>query len=147
MNNQLLELHDLLFETLGLVHDKFLYKFRKESPNCPGLKKNHIRILCFLYKNQALTATEIARILNMEKGSLTTLIDQLEEFGLVVRCNDANDRRKTYVSLTDAGRAEMEDTIEYSVARLSAILADCNSADVQRFIDSLKYAVEFMQRL
>ena len=32
--------------------------------------------------------TEIGKLLDVERGSLTALIDQLEEMGLVKRCND-----------------------------------------------------------
>lgn len=141
------ELHDLLFDTIGLFHDKFIHRFRKESPRYHGIKKNHIRIIGFLYRNQALTATEISRMLNMEKGSLTTLIDQLEEFGLVSRCDDINDRRKALISLTDTGKAEMEDTIRDSTQRLSEILATADTKDLKEFVSSLKYVSEFMQKI
>lgn len=141
------ELHDLLFKTIGLFHEKFLCKFRKESPHHPGIKKNHTMVLGFLYRNQVLTATEIAKILNMEKGSLTTLIDQLEAFGLVIRCKDLNDRRKILISLTDAGKSEMEDTMRNSTQRISEILGDADPDELLKFVDSLRYAVEFMQKI
>lgn len=144
---ELLELHDLLFNTMGLFHEKFLYRFRKESRQYPGIKKNHIKIIGFLYRHQFLTATEIAKMLNMEKGSLTTLIDQLEEFGLVTRCNDLNDRRKALISLTNAGKEEMEDTMRNSTQRMREILSDADPNELQKFLASLRYAVEFMQRM
>lgn len=144
---ELQELHDLLFKTIGLFHEKFLCQFRKESLHYPGIKKNHIMIISFLYRNKILTATEIAKMLNMEKGSLTTLIDQLEEFGLVIRRKDLNDRRKTLISLTDAGKAEMEDTMRSSTQSISEILSDANPDEFLKFVNSLRYAVEFMQKI
>lgn len=144
---ELRELHDLLFKTMGLFHEKFLCQFSKESQQYPGIKKNHIMIIGFLYQNQVLTATEIAKMLNMEKGSLTTLIDQLEEFGLVIRCKDINDRRKALISLTDAGKAEMEDMMTNSAQRMGNILGDADPDELLKFVDSLRYAVEFMQKI
>lgn len=140
-------LHDLLFKTMGLFHEKFLRQFPKESQQYPGIKKNHIMIIGFLYQNEILTATQIAKMLNMEKGSLTTLIDQLEGFGLVIRCEDVNDRRKTLISLTDAGKSEMEDIMRNSIQRMNEILDNTDPDTLMKFVDSLKYASEFMQKI
>lgn len=144
---ELQELHDLLFKIMGLFHEKFFCQFRKESEKYPGLKKNHIMIIGFLYQNQVLTATQIAKMLNMEKGSLTTLIDQLEKFGLVIRCVDVNDRRKVLISLTDGGKIAMEDTMKNSSQRISEILNNEDPNELLKFVDSLKYAAKFMQKI
>ncbi|MEY8001118.1 MarR family winged helix-turn-helix transcriptional regulator [Clostridium sp. Mt-5] len=144
---ELRELHDLLFKTMGLFHEKFLRQFPKESRQYPGIKKNHIMIIGFLYQNKILTATQISKMLNMEKGSLTTLIDQLEEFGLVIRCEDVNDRRKTLISLTDAGKSEMEDIMRNSIQCINKILSNTKSDELMKFMDSLKYAAEFMKKI
>ncbi|MBV7271501.1 MarR family transcriptional regulator [Clostridium sp. PL3] len=144
--DELHELHDLLFKTMGLFHEKFIRRFCRESEKCPGLKKNHTIIIGFLYQNKILTATEIAKMLNMEKGSLTTLIDQLQELGLVIRYEDTNDRRKSLISLTDFGRATMEDMMKVSIQRMNEILGNADTDEVLKFVDSLRYAVEFMQK-
>lgn len=140
-------LHELLFCTLGLFHEKFLHRFRKESEQYPGIKKNHIKIIGFLYRNPVLTATEIAKMLNMEKGSLTTLIDLLAEYGLVNRYEDHQDRRRTLISLTDAGRAEMENVMRNTIQCLNEILADVDPDELQDFIASLRHVVEFMKKI
>lgn len=144
---ELNELHGLLFCTLGLYHEKFLHRFGKESENYPGIKKNHIRIIGFLYRYPALTATEIAKMLNVEKGSVTTLLDQLEEYSLIDRCECHQDRRKSLVSLTDAGRTEMENIMRDTIRRLDNILADADPAELRDFIKNLRQAAEFMQKL
>lgn len=141
------ELHDLLFGTVGLFHEKFIHQLRKESRNYTGIKKNHTMIIGFLYQKQVLTATEIAKMLNMEKGSLTTLIDQLEGFGLVNRCEDHNDRRKSLISLTEAGKAEMEDLMSDSTRRIGEILGSADPDDLKQFVDNLRYNLKFMQKI
>ncbi|MDD4170000.1 MAG: MarR family winged helix-turn-helix transcriptional regulator [Desulfotomaculaceae bacterium] len=141
------ELHDLIFGAMGLFHEKFLRQFRKRNQRYLGLKKNHTRIIAFLYQHQVLTATEMAKMLDMEKGSLTTLIVQLEELGLVMRCDDLNDRRKFLISLTDAGKAEMETTLSSSTRCMSEILSDADPDELQKFVAGLRYAVEFMEKI
>ncbi len=144
---ELRKLHDLIFSTMGLFHEKFLHQFRQKNQRYPGLKKNHIRIMGFLHQHPSLTATAIAKMLDIEKGSLTTLIDQLEELGLVVRCADLNDRRKFLISLTDTGKKEMHNTLHCSTQHMSEILSDTDSDELQKFADSLRYAVEFMEKI
>jgi DNA-binding MarR family transcriptional regulator len=146
-DEELREIHDLMLSTIGLFHEKFLHQFRKDSRHHTGVKKNHVKIIGLLYLHASLTATEMARMLNMEKGSLTTLIDQLEESGLVRRCEDFKDRRKCLISLTDEGQKEMEDILGESIRRMGGILAGVEPRELQAFIASLRYVTEFMQKI
>lgn len=146
-HEELRELHDLLFNTIGLFHEKFLHRFPKGSQQYPGIKKNHFKIMFFVHQNSFLTATEIARSLNMEKGSLTTLIDQLEEVGLVIRSEDNYDRRRSLISLTQDGKALIEAIADESIRRMGEILTKADSDELHKLADSLRYTVEFMKRL
>lgn len=144
---ELRELHDLIFSNLGLIHKKFLRQFRKRNQRYEGLKKNHTKIIALTYQHQVLTATEIAKMLDMEKGSLTTLIDQLEDMGLLVRSRDPRDRRKSLISLTDAGKTEMETALHSSTQCISEILSEADPSEVQKFVASLRYIVSFMNKI
>jgi Transcriptional regulators len=139
------ELHFLLFNFMGLFHNKFLHEFRKKASG--ELKKNHVKIISMLYQQPYLTSTEIARMLDIEKGSVTTLIDQLTEAGLVVRCDTPNDRRKTLVKLTEPGRSKMEQIRASDIETINEILQDVDGNDLQQFLECLRYSMRFMNRL
>ena len=51
------------------------------------------------------TMNELARLLGLDKSSVTGLVDRAERRGLVVRVPSAADRRAVLVRLTDDGRA------------------------------------------
>lgn len=51
------------------------------------------------------TMNELARLLELDKSSVTGLVGRAERRGLVVRRPSATDRRAVLVSLTDAGRS------------------------------------------
>lgn len=142
------ELHDLLFTFMGLFHEKFICRFRGEYKNdkLPILKKNHEKILNILYQNDHRTSTELARKLDMEKGSLTTLIDQLEEWNLVTRCNDSSDRRKALLSLSPAGRAEMENVMNFYSEKLNEFFQDTQPEEIDQFVNSLRHVVGFLEK-
>ena len=51
------------------------------------------------------TMNELARLLGLDKSSITGLVDRAERRGLVVRVPSTTDRRAVLVSLTDDGRS------------------------------------------
>jgi DNA-binding MarR family transcriptional regulator len=51
------------------------------------------------------TMNELARLLDLEKSSVTGLVDRAERRGLVMRVPSATDGRAVLVSLTDDGRS------------------------------------------
>jgi len=139
------ELHDLLFTFMGLVHKKFLVRFRQEYDGLPWMKKNHFKIMSILFQQHHLTATEIGKRLDLEKGSVTSLIDQLEEKGMVLRHEDASDRRKSLISLSAGGREEMRRIMDSYTKKLDDYLDGFNPGELKQFMDSLRYVVTFMK--
>jgi len=62
------------------------------------------RLLGILRDRQP-TMNELARLLGLDKSSVTGLVDRAERRGLVARVPSVTDRRVVLVSLTDDGRA------------------------------------------
>ncbi|MBO7746851.1 MarR family transcriptional regulator [Paenibacillus sp. MWE-103] len=62
-----------------------------------------IRLLGIL-RDREPSMLQLARFLNLDKSSITGLVDRAERRGLVERVADAQDRRGFRVRLTDAGR-------------------------------------------
>lgn len=60
--------------------------------------------LWLLVSGRADTAQEMARLLDLDAGAITRLIDRLEAKGLVARERSGADRRVVHLRLTDAGR-------------------------------------------
>lgn len=141
------EIHDLLFTFMGLFHEKFHFRFREESICVPCLKKNHMKILNILYQQDHITLTEIGKMLDIEKGSLTTLIDQLEEKEFVIRADDRTDRRKTLISLSPRGREEMDRVMNLYAQKMDELLCDVDSDEIQQFSTSLQFVVKFMKKI
>ncbi|WP_300605388.1 MarR family transcriptional regulator [Trebonia sp.] len=56
-------------------------------------------------RDRTPTMNELARLLDLDKSSVTGLVDRAQRRGLVERVPSATDRRAVLVSLTDHGRA------------------------------------------
>jgi len=69
-----------------------------------GLHRAQATVLCRLFVQDGLTQTEIAEQLGVQGATVTTMLQRMEEAGLVARRRDPDDNRLVRVYLTDAGR-------------------------------------------
>lgn len=67
------------------------------------------RILYVLWEHEKLTITEIGRLTSLAKTTLTSMLDRIEEGGLVERIPDRQNRRQIFVSITEKARAYREE--------------------------------------
>lgn len=141
------ELNELFFDFVGLFHEKFMARFHRSDNILPGLKKNHLKILGYLSKHEYLISTEISHLLDIEKGSITTLVDQLVEKGLVIRRGDLDDRRKMQILLSGAGREAMDVVTDRHSRELRDILSNVEIQEIVKFIECLRFSVDFMNKL
>jgi len=69
-----------------------------------GLTTPQLVVLKELLSND-LTGSELARQISLSNATVTAIIDRMEKKELVKRRRDTTDRRRVYISLTDAGRS------------------------------------------
>ena len=89
------------------------------------------------------TMNELARLLELDKSSVTGLIDRAERRGLVDRVPSTADRRAVVVRLTDQGRSFVSDAaarFEADVAVLLELLPPADRDALARLISRLLVA-------
>lgn len=147
MGNDILEeLHKLYFELVPLfyISKTFYIDKNKTDDLC---NKNQGMAIMIIGKAGQITPTTLSKFINMEKGSLTTLIDSLEKMEFVVRSGDPNDRRKVLLSLTSKGTEYMETIEERSQKGLSLMINNLNEKEIDRMYISLKTLVEILKKI
>lgn len=87
--------------------------------------------------------TELCAKLNIEKGSLTSLIDDLSEKGYVCREKTVNDRRKYIIVLTKEGNQIAKNFIEKLSNNLENKFSKLNKEDIKKYL----YAMKFLENL
>jgi DNA-binding MarR family transcriptional regulator len=73
-----------------------------------GFELYDYTLLAILGEGARETQAAIADAMMLDPSRLVALLDSLEQRGLVSRQRDFQDRRRHVVSITDAGRAELE---------------------------------------
>lgn len=98
-----------LFLTL---HAKIIEVIDKDLQAAGGLPLNHYDVLIELVEaeDKRLRLHELARLVVLSRSSITRLVDQLEQQGLLARQPDPEDRRGAYAVLTAAGEQAVRDS-------------------------------------
>ncbi len=105
MNEETLnQLQMALMKLMPLYSHKVGIIFKKRHSPIYGCNRAQNKALLMLNYHHKLMLSQLGEALDMPKGSLTSMVDSLEQKGLVFREADPKDRRKTYVDLTNKGK-------------------------------------------
>lgn len=96
-------------------------------------------VMAALYRKQGgVTMSELSRMLLVSNGNATTVVDRLENDGLVRRTQSDTDRRTVFVALTQDGRVQFEILAANHEQELSRVFANVSEADLDTMTDILK---------
>jgi DNA-binding MarR family transcriptional regulator len=91
------------------------------------------------------TMKELAQRLGVTTGTLTTMINRLEQTELVERKPNPDDRRSYLLSLTRAGAAEFEKHHQFHIQLSEEISASFSESELTAFDEYLKRVIEQIQ--
>jgi len=100
------EMHDkVLISLRQIIRAIDLHSKRLERES--GLTGPQLLVMQRLADCGEMTAGVIAREVSLSQPTVTSIIDRLERKGLLKRERSRNDKRKVWLSMTDAGRAAL----------------------------------------
>lgn len=102
-----------------------------------GLTRSQWWVLLHVFRNDGVTQSELADILEIEKATLGRLIDRLELNGWLRRESDPNDRRAKRIHLTEAVEPAMKKMRAAAGELRRDALAGLSVADQEQFVDTL----------
>jgi DNA-binding MarR family transcriptional regulator len=105
------------------------------------------KVLIRIHFGNKPTSANLCRGLEMDTGSMTRMLDRLEEKGLIERNRCVQDRRVIYLSLTDAGKAMVPDMLEAVVKVLNYLLVDFSEEEVALFKSMLRRILANAEKL
>lgn len=138
MNEIIKEIIDFVSKTFPKIHASLYLESLKEYAANINVNRTQLRALVFINNNGEITMTDLCEKLNIEKGSLTTMVDDLTKKGYLTRTRDSRDRRKYILNLTTSGEEIAKDFLEALGTRLESRFLELNEEDRNKFMDSIK---------
>ena len=126
-------LNNFIFEQT--FQNKIIGKFKE-------LSKNQPMVIKIVGMEGEIMPSTIGNYIGMNKSSLTRMIDDLEEKGMVFRKNDPEDRRKVLISLTDKGL----ECYYYFNEIVDEIFESVDKNDVEDYLQSLETMVRILRK-
>ncbi len=137
----------LQFEMIHLFHKNFARIFHQTRNSQYNLNKNQNKAIMIIGAIDNIMPTTLGKCLDLQKGSLTTMIDALEREELVCRKGDPEDRRKTLISLTEKGKDYREWFMGEIEKNASEILKKLDEEDILVYQESLKTMLATLKKL
>lgn len=103
-----------------------------------GLNPSEFAVLEVLYHKGKQTIQQIGQKVLLASGSMTYVLDKLEQKGLVKREDCPNDRRATYAVITNQGISFMEDIFPQHQEVIEQIFGVLTEQENKEMIDLIK---------
>ncbi|SEN32844.1 transcriptional regulator, MarR family [Mesobacillus persicus] len=103
-----------------------------------GLNPTEFAVLELLYHKGDQPLQQIGGKILLASGSITYVVDKLEQKGFLKRIGCPKDRRVTYAQITDEGRALIEEIFPEHSQRIDNLMEVLQPEEKQTAIDLLK---------
>lgn len=95
-------------------------------------------LLYLTFEKDGITATELAEILNVSLPRVVSLINSLENKKLVKKLTDKEDKRKTVIYITPAGKNMVLEKKKEAISKLTKIIEKLDEEDINNYIQLAK---------
>lgn len=129
-------------------HHKFMIVMSKMVDSIQGKLSGHWKdldinnteffVLYALDANGPLTIQEIASKVHITSGTMTYVIDKLQEKNYIARVRCEEDRRKIFIEMTDNGKSFWDETLKSHTVQLESIFSHVTEEDMLKLIELMK---------
>jgi MarR family transcriptional regulator, 2-MHQ and catechol-resistance regulon repressor len=103
-----------------------------------GLNPTEFAVLELLYHKGDVPLQQIGGKILLASGSITYVVDKLEQKGMLKRIACPKDRRVTYAQITDEGKAFMEGIFPEHAKQIDQLMSSLSEPEKLEAIDLLK---------
>lgn len=101
-----------------------------------GLRSGMYSSLEIIAANPGISQAVLSTTVGLDKSAMVPLVDDMERRGWVVRTRSQSDRRRNHLSITDAGRDEL-DAITAELDKTEALAFELLSEDEKRVVSEV----------
>lgn len=110
------------------------------------LNENQIKVILAVNHIGITTPTQLSHALNIQKGSLTTIIRSLVKAGFLKKENAPKDERKYFLTVTDMGKLLIREKTAIDIQQFDELFADMPEEDVQKVIDGFEVLTKYLKK-
>lgn len=112
-----------------------------------GISLEQCHILVEIEVNEGLIASDLVRILHIEKTLISKLLAQLANQGLITSIVDKSDKRKKTLRLTVKGKTKVKSIHQSANSRISDALSHLKKSEQQKILNGLKLYVDALVKV
>ncbi|MCF6464595.1 MarR family winged helix-turn-helix transcriptional regulator [Clostridium sp. Cult2] len=147
MDNTIISTRHGLIKFMSLFHSLFTPTFKRKIDDEYDCTKNQIKAILILGRAKEITPTILGKCMDMEKGSITTLIDSMKSMNLVYREDDPKDKRKIIIKLSKEGERYYIRQEENFNKRIEELFSILSKEEIEKFNNSLKTIVGVLEKV
>lgn len=103
-----------------------------------GLNPTDQKCLDFLNRSGSVTAGNLAQLTGLTTGSITSVIDRLENSGYVIRDRDPNDRRRVVIKVVPEKMDKISPMFQSIFESTSEILTQYNEQETELILNFIR---------
>lgn len=135
-----------LSNTFPKIYSSLYLNYLKQYSGLYDVNKTQLRALVFMKNYGEISMTELCAKLNIEKGSLTSMIDDLTEKGYVFREKNLKDRRKYMIVITKEGEQIAADFTEKLSNSLEEKFFKLDSNDREKYLEAIETLEDLLNK-
>ena len=120
---------------------------RHYSSDCKFTSLSRLSLLQTLYEQPKTTLKVLSTQMLTSPSSLCITINRMQKENLILKEQDPNDKRRTFYSLTDAGRLLLMQEMDKMADHVDQILARLTEEEQQKLLGLLEQTEEIFKNL
>lgn len=102
------------------------------------------RILFEIKMHETCVQSDIAKTLHIDKSYLSRIITRFCKNGLIEKEKSAEDKRITYITLTEKGNIETDRLIELTDSQIKARITQLNPDECEKLCDAMNVVISIL---
>ncbi len=125
-------------------HYNLSCEYTKKGSEQGLFSRNRNRALFMIEENEGMISSDIAKYLEMKKGSITTLVRDLEKKGYIYKEKDLEDKRKIWIRITDEGKQYTKAMNTAYAQALINIFGEIEEQELEEAAEAMNKVLEVM---
>ena len=146
MNEQLTEEFSFAFWDFIPQYHRFMHKYYNRCSKY-SLNKNQKKAMMIIHYHGEMCMSHLGECIDLQKGSLTTLVDSLEKEGYIKRLSRTDDRRKIILTLTTKATDLVKKRQNEIKGYINESFKNISNNEIEELISSFKKITNIMKKL